>query len=294
MLNRNARVVRRGLLPVAASIMCLGAVTSPAQALNFVYLCMCCRPDGTLKCQAGWTNGSCADFMLFTAVVACDTLFSAFTSGPPNVVGTGYAPAFDRAIQLGSAVQATPGGAETRLVMGYYPAADPFEAGSYHTRVFAIRPAGPGNPMNQYAAIDIALDGLDPTAENVIVTTVRNGEPVTGPLDTQPIGPVGTGDMTIVVQTYHGTNPMVAVDTRLIPVNFASLTFVNAPPLPPACTGDCDRSGSVSFADITSSLANFGRSYEVGVLTPGDANGDRHVSFADITAVLANFGAVCQ
>jgi hypothetical protein len=294
MLNRDARVVRRSLLSAVVAALCLGAVTSPASALNFIYLCLCCRPDGSVRYLAGWCNATCDQLSIFPAVVGCDTLFTALAVNPTGGVGTGYAPAFDRAIPLGAAIPSSTGGPDTRLVMGYYPAADPFVAGSYQTRVFAIRAGGPGRAVNQYAAININLTGLNPTAECVSTTSVRGGEFVTGPFDLQPIGLIGTGDATVVVQTFRATDPNVAVDTRLIPVNFASLTWVDAPPLPPACVGDCDRSGSVSFADITATLANFNQSYPVGVLTPGDANGDRSVSFADITAILANFGAVCQ
>jgi hypothetical protein len=65
---------------------------------------------------------------------------------------------------------------------------------------------------------------------------------------------------------------------------------------PPACLGDADGNGSVSFVDITSVLANFGNDY--GTPAPpgtnaGDANGDGVVNFTDITTVLANFGTVC-
>lgn len=294
MLNRNVRVVRRGLLSTAAAALCLGAVAAPAQALNFIYLCLCCRPDGSVRYLAGWCNATCDQLSIFPAVVGCDTLFTALIVNPTGGVGNGYAPAFDRAIPLGAAIPSSTGGSEVRLVMGYYPAPDPFVAGSYNTRVFAIREGGAGRAVNQYAAINIAVDGLNPTAECVSTTSVRGGELVSGPFDFQPIGLIGTGDATIVVQTFRATDPNTAVDTRLIPIDFASLTWVDALPLPPACVGDCDRSGSVSFADITSTLANFNQTYPIGVPMPGDANGDRNVTFADITAILANFGAVCQ
>lgn len=63
------------------------------------------------------------------------------------------------------------------------------------------------------------------------------------------------------------------------------------PDAPAPCFGDADGNGSITFADITSVLANFG---DVGApFIPGDADGSGVVDFGDITAVLAFFGAVC-
>jgi hypothetical protein len=65
-----------------------------------------------------------------------------------------------------------------------------------------------------------------------------------------------------------------------------------------SCSGDADRSGGVSFADITTVLANFGASTPLPVVPPATASGDADLSgdvnFGDITTVLANFGAVCN
>lgn len=58
---------------------------------------------------------------------------------------------------------------------------------------------------------------------------------------------------------------------------------------PPACPGDADGDGLVSFADITSVLTHWGGS---GVF--GDANGDGMVNFADITEALTHWGSVCE
>ena len=62
----------------------------------------------------------------------------------------------------------------------------------------------------------------------------------------------------------------------------------------PYCLGDSDLDLNVTFNDITITLANFGRSYPLGVPAPGDSDGDRVVTFNDITIVLANFGASCM
>jgi hypothetical protein len=59
----------------------------------------------------------------------------------------------------------------------------------------------------------------------------------------------------------------------------------------PPIAGDADQDCAVTFADITSVLANFGNA---GVGITGDANSDGEVSFGDITSVLANFGTVCD
>lgn len=253
----------------------------------------CCRADGSLRCQAGWVNASCEELSIFPAVVYCDTIFTGFAAPPTNGVGDGYAPAFDRAIPIGTAVPANTSHPETSIVIGYYPAPDVFVAGSYSTRIFAIQAAPAGQGANRYAAIDIVHQGLDPTADGCITTCVLAGEAITGPFDMEPSGLVGTGDVTIVVQTYRSNNPIVVMDTRLTSIDLASLTFVDALPLPPMCLGDADRSGAVSFADVTAVLANFSQHYEIGVMMPGDANGDRTVNFSDVTTILANFGNSC-
>lgn len=57
---------------------------------------------------------------------------------------------------------------------------------------------------------------------------------------------------------------------------------------PPHCPGDADGDGSVTYADVTAVLAQWGTSGPLG-----DTDGDGVVSFGDITAVLANFGRAC-
>lgn len=78
-----------------------------------------------------------------------------------------------------------------------------------------------------------------------------------------------------------------------IPVQDLYLSeFARTPAVP--CPGDADGSGGVTFGDITSVLANFGRSYRVGEIGPGDADRNYTVNFGDITTVLANFGNPCD
>ncbi|MBL8746501.1 MAG: hypothetical protein JNK58_09120 [Phycisphaerae bacterium] len=289
--------VRPGVFVLACAALLVGIAPPTADAIVFVYACLCCRPDGSIVYKTGWTTNGCAGFEGNPLFVACDDLFTAFVIHPSGGVGNGYAPAFDRAVPLGSPIPGGPGAPETRIVQGYYPAADVFSAGSYHTTVFAIRPAGiPGAP-NFYAPIAIDESGLSPSAHGMVLTTIRPGDAVPGPYDVggSPLSERGDGiDAYLVLETYDTASPNVAIDTRLIPVNFDALTWQAAPDLPPACVGDCDRSGQVTFADITAVLANFNRSYPVGVLTPGDAQGDRVVNFSDVTAVLANFGQTCE
>lgn len=296
MSTRNARPFRRSLLSIAAAVICLAALPNPAHALNFIYVCLCCRPDGSVRYIAGWCETTCGWLLsVVPAVVGCDTLFTALVINPTSGVGDGYAPAFDRAVPLGGVIPSSTGGPDTRIVMGYYPAADPFVVvgGAYSTRVFAIREGAGTRAVNQHASIDIAVTGLNPLGVCVLNSSVVAGEPITNPFDGSPIGLVGSSDATIVIQTHDGLTPPTLIETRLIPVDFASLTFVDALPLPPMCLGDCDRSGAVSFADVTSTLANFNHNYEIGVMMPGDANGDRTVNFADITTILATFGSTC-
>ncbi len=285
---------RRGILAVAGGL-CVAAGSAPASALNYIYVCLCCRPDGSVRYIHGWCEVTC-DWLLnvVPSVVGCDTIFTALTISPSSGVGDGFAPAFDRAIPLGGVVPSSDGSPDVRIVMGYYPAADPvvITGGSLSMRAFAIRTDG-ARAVNQYAAIDIAVGGLDPGGVCTLASSVVAGEPVTNPFDGSPIGLVGTGDASIVVQTHDGATPPTLIETRVIPVSFASLVWQDALALPPMCLGDCNRSGAVSFADITTALANFGHAYEVGVLTPGDANGDRVVNFADVTTTLAQFGNVC-
>lgn len=59
------------------------------------------------------------------------------------------------------------------------------------------------------------------------------------------------------------------------------------------CEGGADLDGDTDFADITSVLQNWGRSY-TGVTGPGDTDRDSFVDFDDITAVLQAWGNVCR
>jgi hypothetical protein len=57
---------------------------------------------------------------------------------------------------------------------------------------------------------------------------------------------------------------------------------------PVFCAGDANRSGVVSFDDVTAVLTRWLQDQRPGS-GPGDANGDGLVDFADITAVLTNW-----
>jgi hypothetical protein len=60
------------------------------------------------------------------------------------------------------------------------------------------------------------------------------------------------------------------------------------------CTGDADGNGTVTFADISAVLGNWGTGPAVGgCLTTSDVNADGTVNFGDITLVLSSFGNVC-
>ncbi|MBL8744933.1 MAG: hypothetical protein JNK58_01110 [Phycisphaerae bacterium] len=295
MMTRSVRSLRRGALSLGFAALCLAALPMPARALNYIYVCLCCRPDGSTRYIHGWCETTCAWLNAnVPAVVGCDTLFTALIIHPSSGVGDGFAPAFDRAVPLGGAVQ-DPGGTspDVRIVSSYYPASDPFTPGAFATRFFAIRTTGGARAVNQYAAVDIAVTGLNPLGVCALNSSVVGGEPITNPFDGSPIGLVGTGDASIVIQTHDGGSPPTLIETRVIPIVFASLAWQDALALPPMCAGDCNRSGAVTFADVTTTLANFNHSYPLGVMMPGDANGDRVVNFSDVTTILANFGAVC-
>jgi hypothetical protein len=66
---------------------------------------------------------------------------------------------------------------------------------------------------------------------------------------------------------------------------------VDASPIPAVCIGDANGDRTVTFADITSVLANFGNTYTT--TGAGDASFNGIVNFTDITTVLANFGTTC-
>lgn len=281
-----------------ASIVVLGMMfpAAPAKAITFVFACFCCKPDGSLHCVAGWSEFGCGYIETIGNNVLCDELFNALVIPPSGGVGNGYAPAFDRAVTLGSPV-VEPDGTVTRIVQGIYPAPDMYVPGSstYSTRLFAIREsANPGVP-NQFAPLDIILTGLDPAADSIDITAVPGGEPIPDLLSINPGPVIAGGDASIVVRAYRAVKPCCDDPTNdcTEEIHFATLAWQDALDLPPACLGDCDRSGMVSFADVTTTLANFNQTYPVGVLTPGDANGDRVVNFSDITAILANLGQTC-
>lgn len=290
-MSRPSIRFRRSLLALGAAGMALACISAPASALNYIFVCLCCRPDGSVRYIHGWCEVTCDWLQNVPAVVGCDTIFTALIVNPSGV-NDGYAPAFDRALPLGGIVHGDPGTPDTRIVSSYYPAADQFTPGSYSTRFFAVR-EGTGRAVNQFAAIDVAFHDLNPLGQCALSSSVEGGEPVMNPFTNEPMGLVGSGDFSIVLQTHDGASPPTLIETRLIPFDFSSLTWQDAMVLPPACLGDCDRSGAVSFADVTAALANFNQHYPLGVLMIGDANGDRDVNFADITTILANFGASC-
>ena len=90
------------------------------------------------------------------------------------------------------------------------------------------------------------------------------------------------------------TSDMDSVGPGGVQFEFADVQIVPLPAAPACCPGDADSSGGVSFADITSVLANLGAASSPGVQGPGDADCSGGVSFADITTVLANLGAACE
>lgn len=62
----------------------------------------------------------------------------------------------------------------------------------------------------------------------------------------------------------------------------------------PPCFGDANDDGTVNFADITATLANFGVACPpVPPLCSGDSDGSRTIDFSDITATLSNWGGTC-
>ncbi len=64
--------------------------------------------------------------------------------------------------------------------------------------------------------------------------------------------------------------------------------------VPTCCLGNADKvSGQVTFADITSVLANFNGAANPNGSTAGDADCNGVIVFADVTAVLANFLNAC-
>lgn len=77
--------------------------------------------------------------------------------------------------------------------------------------------------------------------------------------------------------------------TPSTPAVYSFVVFV-----PVCCPGNADKftPGSVTFADITTVLANFGNTYPNGN-GQGDSDCNGIVNFADVTSTLANFNNVC-
>lgn len=298
MSARSIPRLNRGLCLAVGAAVVMTAVAPSYGVWHYIMLCIE-RFNGTIRYMVGWTEKDCDYWTTLPPIRDCDNIFTALLArgldpGNPPRIGDGYAFAFDRAVPFGDTIPGTSEVAETRLAWGYWPRPDIFEGGeSFSTVIFAIRDNSAFNAPNQYAPIPVNLTGLSPLADSIGVSAFLGGEPITGPLDDLPSGDFATGDITIVWYSYHSDNPSVVLQRVLMPIEVSSLVFQNAAAVPPACVGDADRSGAVSFGDVTSVLANFGAAYPVGVPTPGDANGDRIVNFGDITTVLANFGAIC-
>jgi hypothetical protein len=96
--------------------------------------------------------------------------------------------------------------------------------------------------------------------------------------------------------TILGAAPVDAGEYRL---SFSSVCGAVATPWamltvtpPPACPGDANGDGLVTFADITSVLQNWGENYAPNS-GPGDADGGGIVDFADVTSVLQHWGEAC-
>lgn len=60
-----------------------------------------------------------------------------------------------------------------------------------------------------------------------------------------------------------------------------------------ACLGDANYDRTITFADITKVLENWGAQYTLGEGGFGDANADDAVTFADVTKILENWGSLC-
>ena len=84
-----------------------------------------------------------------------------------------------------------------------------------------------------------------------------------------------------------------ALDIALIDEISDEVLLMQNTRAPVSCQGDADGNNSVTFADITSVLANLGAIYTPNS-GPGDADDSGAVTFADITSVLANLGVICQ
>jgi hypothetical protein len=234
----------------------------------------------------------CVNVYNFRALEFCGEPSGELMDDPPGSVRDGYAPAFDRAELLGEPIVSAAGEPETRIVQGYYPVPDVYDGGSYSTRLFAIRQGVGGSP-NQYAPIDLVVEGLQDAASNMFMIAVPGGERIRQPWDSELTDLVAEGDATLVLWTYRPCDLKNIMDMRMIPIEFDTLVFQDALPLPPACPGDSNRDGAVTFGDVVTTLANFGTMYPVGELPLGDANGDRKVIFADVADILANFGSTC-
>jgi hypothetical protein len=103
------------------------------------------------------------------------------------------------------------------------------------------------------------------------------------------IAPTGAVRVRLVIGMFQGYTAGVGGGGG-VHFDDASLAISSAPVF---CQGNANGDGEVSFADITSVLANFGNGYTPGSAGAGDANNDGIVNFTDITTVLANFGTSC-
>jgi hypothetical protein len=131
------------------------------------------------------------------------------------------------------------------------------------------------------------------------------GEPLLNPIDyfpgllvvySEPNFTIGAGQTVIDLGGELGPDEAVFVfgtfGTGTAARAFGAL--LAAPAAPPPCLGDSDGNGTVNFADITSTLTNFGAIHDPGSQGPGDANDDGVVNFVDITSILSNYGATCS
>jgi hypothetical protein len=147
--------------------------------------------------------------------------------------------------------------------------------GELHYTVVMLNNGAGGFPDDD---VSIHLAGNAP--KQLLAADLHNpaGSPRRGP-------PASTaGAELIIASGGPGNTPFEGVQV------LQNLTDFAAAPLP--CPGDADASGSVSFADITSVLGNFGNDYTPGT-GAGDADRNGAVNFADITSVLGNFGTAC-
>ncbi len=166
-----------------------------------------------------------------------------------------------------------------------------------------------GDAPSSLVQIDIDNDGDEDVAVVAevsgtrVVRILRNDAPQDGMVTLSPPGDVTSAPNPLFVLAGN-VNASVDATTDLIilsadgPAAGAARgamlpecrVMINA--LAPPCAGDADGSGTVSFTDILTTLANFGADCSPGT-GPGDANGNGAVDFSDVLSTLANFGAMC-